>query len=57
MENSERDGNTRPPYLPPENLYADQEATVRTGRGYGERLKAGGEGGDRECDGWMVSTT
>ena len=33
MENSERDGNTRPPGLPLENLYAGQEATVRTGRG------------------------
>ena len=33
LENSERDGNTRPPYLPPENLYAGQEATVRTGHG------------------------
>ena len=33
MENSERDGNTRPPDLPLENLYAGQEATVRTGRG------------------------
>ena len=32
MENSERDGNTRPPDLPLEkNLYASQEATVRTG--------------------------
>ena len=30
MENSERDGNTRPPNLP---LYAGQEATVRTGHG------------------------
>ena len=29
MENSERDGNTRPPNLPLEN----QEATVRTGHG------------------------
>ena len=26
-----RDGNTRPPYLLPRNLYAGQEATVRTG--------------------------
>ena len=33
MENSERDGNSRPPDLPPENLYADQEATVRTKHG------------------------
>ena len=31
MENSERDGNTRPPDLPPRNLYAGQEATVRIG--------------------------
>ena len=31
MENSSRDGNTRPPDLPPENLYAGQEATVKTG--------------------------
>ena len=40
MENLERDGNTRPPYLPPvwrnqyaEKRYAGQEATVRTGHG------------------------
>ena len=33
MENSERDGNTRPPDLPLEKLYAGQEATVRTGHG------------------------
>ena len=33
MENSERDGNTRPPDLTLENLYAGQEATVRTGHG------------------------
>ena len=31
MENSERDGNTRPPALLLRNLYAGQEATVRTG--------------------------
>ena len=31
VDNSSRDGNTRPPDLPPENLYAGQEATVRTG--------------------------
>ena len=30
VENSSRDGNTRPPDLP---LYAGQEATVRTGHG------------------------
>ena len=33
MENSERDGNTRPPDLPLRNLYAGQEATVRSGHG------------------------
>ena len=33
MENSETDGNTRPADLPLENLYAGQEATVRTGHG------------------------
>ena len=32
MENSERDGNTRPPDLPLEKS-AGQEATVRTGHG------------------------
>ena len=33
MENSSRDGNTRPPYLPLRNVYAGQEATVRTRHG------------------------
>ena len=33
MENSERDGNTRPLNLPLRNLYAGQEATIRTGHG------------------------
>ena len=33
MENCERDGHIRPPDLPLENLYAGQEATVRTGHG------------------------
>ena len=36
MENSERDGNTRPPDLPlekPQGQEVDQEATVRTGHG------------------------
>ena len=31
LENSERDGNTRPPDCLLRNLYAGQEATVRTG--------------------------
>ena len=33
MENSERDGNTRPPDLFLRNLYADQEAIVTTEHG------------------------
>ena len=33
VENSERDGNTRPPDLPPEKSVCGQEATVRTGHG------------------------
>ena len=33
VENSVRDGNTRPPDLLLRNLYAGQEATVRTGHG------------------------
>ena len=33
MENSERDGNTKPPDLSLEKSHAGQEATVRTGHG------------------------
>ena len=33
MENSERDGNTRPPDLPLEKMYVGQETTVRNGYG------------------------
>ena len=33
MENSERDGNTRPPNLPLEKSYAGQKATIKTGHG------------------------
>ena len=33
MENSERDGNTRPPDHLLRNLFVGQEATVRTGHG------------------------
>ena len=33
MENSSRDGNTRPPYCLLRNLYAGQQATVRTRHG------------------------
>ena len=38
-----RDGNTRPPYLPGRNLYAGQEATVRTGHGTRDWIKIGKE--------------
>ena len=41
MGNSERDGNTRPPDLPLETLYAGQEATVGTGHGTTDWLKVG----------------
>ena len=41
MENSERDGNTRPPDLPLRILYAGQEATVRTGHGTTDWLEIG----------------
>ena len=41
MENSSRDGNTRPPDLPLENLYAGQEAMVRTGHGTTDWIQIG----------------
>ena len=41
MENSERDGDTRPPDLPLRNLYAGQEATVRTVYGTTDWFKIG----------------
>ena len=43
MENCERDGNARPPDLPLRNLYAGQEATVRTGHGTTDWLQVGKE--------------
>ena len=36
-----RDGTTRPPDLPPENLYSGQEATVRSGHGTTEWFQIG----------------
>ena len=33
VQNSSRDGNTRPPYLPPEKSVCRSRVTVRTGRG------------------------
>ena len=40
MENSERDGNTRLPDMPLD-LYAGQEATVRTGHGTADWFQIG----------------
>ena len=41
MENSERDGNTRPPDPPLEKPVCNQEATVRTGHGTTDRFQIG----------------
>ena len=41
MEIFERDGNTRPPDLPSEKMYASQEAIVRTGHGTTDWLQIG----------------
>ena len=46
MENSERDGNTRPPDLPLEKSVG-QEATVRTGHGITDWFQIGK--GVRQC--------
>ena len=45
VANSPRDGNTRPPDLPPEksDLYAGQGATVRTRQGTTDRFQIGKE--------------
>ena len=51
MENSERDGNTRPPDLLLRNLYAGQEATVRTGYGTTDLFQIG----KRVCQSCILS--
>ena len=51
VENSERDGNTRPPDLSPD-LYAGQEATVRTGQGTTDWFQIG----KGVCQGCILST-
>ena len=43
MEKSSRSQNTRPPDLPLRNLYAGQEATVRTGQGPTDWVQIGKE--------------
>ena len=51
MENSSKDGNTRPPDLPLRNLYADQEAAVRTRHGTTDWFQIGKE----VCQGYILS--
>ena len=52
VENSERDGNTRPPYLPPEKpVCFCKEATVRTGYGTKDWFKIG----EGVCQGCILS--
>ena len=41
LENSEQDGNTRPPDLPLEKSVSGQEAAVRTGHGTTHRFQIG----------------
>ena len=52
MENSERDGNTRQPDLLLRNLYAGQEATVRTGHGTTDWFQIG----KGVCQGCILSS-
>ena len=49
MENSSRDGNARSPHL--RNLYAGQEATVRTGHGTTDWFRIG----KGVCQGYILS--
>ena len=49
LENSERDGNSRPPTCLLRNVYAGQEATVRTGHGTTDWFQRG-KGGRKESD-------
>ena len=51
MENSERDGNTRPPDLPLEKPYVGQEATVRIGHGIADWFQIG----KGVCQGYRLS--
>ena len=51
MENSSRDGNTRPPTCLLRNLYAGQEATVRTGHGTMDWFQTG----KGICQSYMLS--
>ena len=48
LENSSRDGNTRPPYLSPEKSVCSHEATVRTGHGTTDWFQIG-KGAHQGC--------
>ena len=48
LENSERDGNTRPPYLPPEKSVCRPRSTVRTRHGTMDWFQIG-KGGHQGC--------
>ena len=52
MENSSRNGNTRPPDCLLRNLYAGQEATVRTGHGTTDWFQIG----KGVCQGCILSS-
>ena len=51
LENSSRDGNTRPPDLPLEKSVCKLEATVRTGHGTTDWFKTG----KGVCQGYILS--
>ena len=51
MENTSKHWNTRPPYLPPENMYENQEATVKTGHGTTDQFQIG----KGACQGCILS--
>ena len=51
MENSSRDGNTGPPYLPLEKPICGQEATVRTGHATADWFQIG----KGVCQGYILS--
>ena len=51
MEKPSRDGNTRSPYLPPRNLNAGQDATVRAGHETTDWFQIG----KGVCQGYILS--
>ena len=51
MENSKRDGNSRPPYLSPKKLVCRSRATVRIGHGTIDWIRIG----KGVCQGYILS--